>query len=703
MFQNKYAGKCEHCKVPVAAGEDFAFKSKLGAWKVVCTSAACARALGLQAETGPAKRVLLADGSLIMPYEPNNLALVRAMPGARWNPEKKHWTVSLEIANRARVLEIASQLALDVAPELKVYAKPEAQVKATGRAMSAALFPFQVSGVEFLASRKRTLLADDMGLGKTVQALMALADDARVFVICPNSLKYNWQAEIRRWRPEFAVEVLAKKQRELAVPEPKTIVILNYDIMPPMLTDLEGKDYSDCTLIIDEAQAVKNPKAERSKRITRLADACGKAWFLTGTPLMNKPQELYGLLSAGGMAREVFGGWMGFVRCFNGYRGRWGWEFGSPNPEVPERLRRVMMRRTKEEVMPDLPSKIYKEIIVNNIGDEVSIRMDEIYADWMEDCITSGDFGGLPDFTEMSSIRADLAESRIPAMFEVVEQFEDSATPLLVFSAHRAPIDALADREGWAVITGDTAPADRQAIVEKFQAGQLLGVGLTIRAGGFGLTLTHASNVLFVDLDWTPAANSQAEDRVRRIGQRASSIQIMRMVSNHPLDLHVQDLLSEKIKLFQAAIETRVKAEAPKVTASLFHEESDADAEARRQAAIEAEQQAQASERQEQASERVDGWLEREQAKQHRVESRLLTEETVRAIRMAMASMLSVCDGALTLDGQGFGKSDAACARWVDATGMKEEKHLRLAWMMLSRYHRQLANRFPILFKEEVS
>src|SRR5262245_5578154 len=129
-------------------------------------------------------------------------------------------------------------------------------------------------------------------------------------------------------------------------------------------------------------------------------------------------------------------------------------------------------------------------------------------------------------------------------MLELVEQFEDQGGPLVVFSAHREPIEALAARGGWGVITGGTEPRRRQEVVDAFQAGRLKGVGRTIQAGGTGLTLTRASTALFVDLDWTPANNLQAEDRVCRIGQRAGHVRIIRMVSDHPLDRRVLRVLA---------------------------------------------------------------------------------------------------------------------------------------------------------------
>ena len=139
-------------------------------------------------------------------------------------------------------------------------------------------------------------------------------------------------------------------------------------------------------------------------------------------------------------------------------------------------------------------------------------------------------------------------------MLEYIEEQEEQGVPLVVFSSHLAPLDELLGRPGWAVISGDTKLEKRQEIVDAFQAGHLKGIALTIRAGGVGLTLTHAWKVLFVDLDWVPGWNSQAEDRVCRIGQTSNKVEIVRMVNDHPLTLHILNILVEKTRLIENAV-----------------------------------------------------------------------------------------------------------------------------------------------------
>ena len=735
-WPNRRAGTCVACGTKVAAEAGFVFRDEKQAWKCCCNSKVCGAHLGLVIEVPAAqRRELTVDGRVIMPYDPAALPLCRAFPGALFDREAdpKCWHVSLAPADRARVLEIAEQLELKVAPELLV--EDESVEELRNALVERGLYPFQVDGVCWLHQREHALLGDDMGLGKTVQVLCAFSEKARAIVICPASLKFNWRDECVRWRPDLKPVVLSGRG-SFRHPEEGEVIITNYDILPKLptcscktkgklawidsshtwicekCTKVKGKtvhvdadpilNITGITLVADESTAVKNYKAIRSQVFKTLALSAAKVWELSGTPLLNRPFDLFGMLEAGGMAHAVFGGWKNFLRCFDGYKTRFGYEFGDPTPEAPERLRRVMLRRMKTEVLKDLPSITYKTVAVNALDKKLKADLDYAWGGWCED--TEADDSGpedLPDFKEFSELRARLAASRIPAMDEIVEQYEDSEEPLVVFSAHRAPIDHLAKREGWAVITGDTGSEQRNETVKRFQAGELKGIALTIQAGGYGITLTHASHVLFVDLDWTPAANAQAEDRVRRIGQEASSILVTRMVGDHPLDRHIHALLSRKIRLIQMAVESRVDYKAPKApksaSGSKWTEETAEEQEARKQAIHDAAVEAERDE----AKARIQRIIGQESKRGGALPGAelKLTAEAKTALVEALSFMKSVCDGAQAKDGAGFSKPDVYrtefLAEWM---GLGEDEAFRASAMILCRYYKQLHEQFPTLF-----
>lgn len=752
MIVNKYSKKCQCCGKLVKVGQGFAYNNGNG-WFTACASSACHRHLGIEVTTSVTDknvvRKLTEDGRVYMPFDREALPLLHAMPGARFNPEKLpklevYWAVSMKPADLPRVLELADQLKLEVPDVLRerVTAGTEESRAAVARAEAISvngktLFGFQTEGVNFLALHDRAFLADDMGLGKTVQSIVALPDNERVIVICPAAVKYNWRDEIQMWRPSYKVTICngreetaakalaegkATKATPFRIPEHGEIVICNYDILPMYLaptkdsgkksktrnkpimvadmTPAQEKALSETIVIGDEAHLVKNYKAARSQKVGQLTRISKRVWFLSGTPLMNRPEDLFGVLCSGNM--NVLGSWNNFLRLFNGYNnGYGGYEFGMPEPEVPERLQRVMLRRLKTEVMKDLPPKIYQDIEVdiggaltqklNTLLGKITGKKDIDYDNFDEEI----DLEELPSFTEFSAIRAMLAESRIPAMLELVESYEEAGTPLVVFSAHVKPIEELGKREGWKIITGTTDAEDRRNSVREFQEGKLKGIGLTIKAGGLGITLTRATNALFVDLDWTPALNIQSEDRLVRIGATGSHVLIMRMRSNHPLDRHIQKLLAHKIALAYKALEESIKFKPPppRLPGVAVVQETDEEMMARINAA------GQEVER-EIALDRLHGILGRESAKVKDVPEPELTPGRMAMLRDALDYMISVCDGAETRDMQGFNKPDAFIARWVGCCLREEDEvSYRVLERILVRYRRQLKGKFEEIWK----
>lgn len=480
----------------------------------------------------------------------------------------------------AKALPIVARLReagfpLDVAPEVAAllresHATSAALTSAASTRLEAAeailterglsLYPFQRTGVAWLATRTSALLADEMGLGKSIQTLVAIPEDAAVIVVAPAVAKGVWARECKKWRPELRVTVLAGRN-SFRWPERGEVVILNYDILPAQEAFAVP---ADVTLIADEAHALKSWKAQRTKRFSALSTAVraagGRCWCLTATPLLNRPPELWAVLSAAGCEREVFGSYKQFFALFGGVKDKWGGvKWSGVDGSVPARVGRASLRRMRAAVLPDLPGKTWEELPVEI--DRATLKLcdalveklskDGLTLDVIEERITRGAIG----FEEFSLVRAALATAKIPAMLSVIESYEEQEEPLLVFSAHRAPIDLLATREGWATITGSTSPEEKTAIEESFQRGELKGLGLTIQAGGVAITLTHAAHELFVDRHWTPALNTQAEDRASRIGQ-TRGVLVKSLTANHALDQMVIRACTVKSRMVRAALPT---------------------------------------------------------------------------------------------------------------------------------------------------
>lgn len=506
-------------------------------------------------------------GARYRPVTRDNVAPVDALPGILASLRDSKLGVEVDDQVRAALDDAAKEAGDLLSAGRERVEAARARLEGTGLA----LYRYQETGVEWLAPRKRALLCDEMGLGKTVQVLMALPERAAAIVICPAAVQSSWIREALRWRPDLRPEIVRNSSR-FRWARPGEILVATYGALPSVEHSAElGPPAGVAYLVADEAHAVKNAKAQRTAKFRAVAkvlieNRCS-VWLVTGTPLLNRPPELWNVLQAADLGKAAFGSWNGFCSIFRGERevafyGRkrvTSFAWGTPTEEAPERLRRVSLHRRRGQVLPDLPTKTRQDVGVNGL-DAATIAacdraLEALGIDWdAEAKVTAATKVGKAAFTELSRARAALATSKIPRLLELVEGYEENDEPLVVFSVHKAPVAALGLREGWATITGETSPEERGRIVERFQAGELRGIAGTVQAMGVGVTLTHAAHALFVDLAWTPALNQQAEDRVCRIGQDRGVI-ITRMVASHPLDERVLELLTAKQEIIEASIE----------------------------------------------------------------------------------------------------------------------------------------------------
>lgn len=421
----------------------------------------------------------------------------------------------------------------------------------------------------------------------TASTLMSLDEGQRTIVVCPKIAKHVWRRETLRWRPDLLPTVL-ETSRDFRWPRVGEVIIVNFPLLPkpedvedsfaPRLpAALYESIPSKIRLVGDEIHFVKEPNSQRTRAFRALSDAvrekAGVASLLSGTPLVNRPRELWAVLQTAGLGVEAFGDYETFRGLFAAAPnhpedelgetasspGAW----GTPDPEVAQRLARVMLRRTKEDVL-DLPPKRHEIITVDaDLSDAALTTVLDIVnggTDTIERWRSLRDLDGLP-IEELSRCRAALALAKLPAALELLDQMDvetDGKEPIVVFSAHRLPIDTIAQRPGWAAITGDTSTAQRAQIENDFQAGKLRGIAATIAAAGTALTLTRAVTCLFVDQAWAPASNMQAEDRIYRIGQ-TRSVRIIILSTEHPIDRRVNQLLVEKRKLIAATVDAVAK------------------------------------------------------------------------------------------------------------------------------------------------
>ncbi len=436
-------------------------------------------------------------------------------------------------------------------------------------------YPFQVVGIAALAARTSFLLGSEMGLGKTPQALLALPADHGGLVVCPASLKGVWIKACRRWRPDLLPRIIERFE----VPRAGELLVTNYERLPvpkkeadvksPKPTDVLLSDtprgaLKNTVLIADECHYVKSSKSARTVRFRALgrqirADG-GRTWGLTGTPMPNSPMDLLNILTAFDLLKESFGNYIRFCDIMNGQQDYWGkWTFGKPKAGAVEALQRVMLRHRRADVLPDLPVITYEDVDIDipaaarRASDQARAAMAAAGID-LERVIEGKQ--GLGASSEcVFTARRLLAEAKIPALIEIVESYIEADEPLIIGSAHRAPIEALAKIPGCRIMTGDTAPADREQLEADFQAGKFLIIAGTIKVIGVGFTLTRASHVLTVDCEWTPDYEDQFNSRACRIGQ-TRGVLAKRMIAPNTVDSDVAAVLAAKRTLISATIDS---------------------------------------------------------------------------------------------------------------------------------------------------
>jgi SWI/SNF-related matrix-associated actin-dependent regulator of chromatin subfamily A-like protein 1 len=419
------------------------------------------------------------------------------------------------------------------------------------------LKPFQRAGVSYLLERRRAFLADEQGLGKTIEALAAVeaAGTYPAVVVCPASLKLNWLRELEHWLPGRTVRALAgnggsRSGDAGAGPPEADVTVLNYDIVAARLDELCA--LQPRALVLDESHYCKNAAAKRTQAVQRLSAVVprdGLVLALTGTPVVNRPAELISQLRIIGRLEE-FGSGVRFGQRFRG-------------PDAHMRLHwhlraRCFVRRLKADVLPQLPAKT-RAVVPVELDNQAEYRLAERdLVAWLRS--QPLDLREL-DAKVAAALRAErlvrlnalkllAARGKLNAALAWIHDFCSSGERLVVFAGHREVQRAVLERFPTALhILGEDSAVARDAALQAFQApdaeqaNQL--IVCSIEVAGHGLTLTRSSNVVFLELAWTPAKHDQAEDRCHRIGQQ-DAVNAYYLLAAETVDETISELLERK-------------------------------------------------------------------------------------------------------------------------------------------------------------
>ena len=441
--------------------------------------------------------------------------------------------------------------------------------------------PYQKAGISYSLQRKDSLNGDQPGLGKTIQALgfINIIKPKTVLIVAPATLAFNWKLEAEKWLMEPYTIFIPSSSFDKIPDAERLFVITNYEKLVGRSRGGNEREteFSESlkrvwdVAIFDEAHAIKNPQSKRSQAVLGefgLMRRAHRTLFLTGTPIENYPKEIWPI--AASICPAKFGDWWDFARRYcglhkemHGTKAAWVTTGSSHLSELQQRLRATfMVRRLKHDVLKELPPKRRQLVVLGDKQIDWSEhpefkRWKEIYERQYEEALARIEaaksnaehkaavkaldaFVGVA-FQEMSDFRHKTALAKLPMCLAYIDELLNANNDsIVIFAHHKDVLAKIAEHyyDDCVVLYGDTPMADRGGIVKSFQDGEKRIFVGGLKAAGAGITLTRASTVIFVEIDWNPATLSQAEDRLCRYGQK-KMVHVLHLVLNNTLDVNM--------------------------------------------------------------------------------------------------------------------------------------------------------------------
>ena len=552
----------------------------------------------------------LEDGRIVVETEYRDRELIRQVPGVRWDKDRDAWELALSWGGCVQLRGVFGD-DLRVGPALAQWSReiraalidPCMALRAAQDgdeytvALNPELYPFQRAGVAFMSRAGRALLADEMGLGKSVQAVRAVEqlNAYPALIVCPNSMKWVWADEFRRWAPLRRVSVAAggaaarRKAIAAVAGGDADVLVINWESLrthtrvagyPSVkLTDDEKKEkelnaVAWRVVVADEAHRGKNPRAKQTRALWYLGDRAEHAFALSGTPIANSPEDAWALMRFVSPAEyPVKTQWVD----------RYGLQSWSPfgslqviglRAENKDELFRIMdprfIRRTKEAVLPQLPPKVYASRFVE-LGPKQRKAYDQMREHMLAELdggtlLASSPLARLTRLIQFASATAEIdgegnlvmadPSCKTEALAEIADELGGQKAVVFTVSVQLARMAAAKlEAEGYKVgsITGDVTGALRFDVIRRFQESDLQFCVVTLGAGGEGITLTAAQTAIFLQRSFSFVQNNQAEDRLHRIGQ-TGSVEVIDVVARDTIEPHVHDIYRRKGEMSEEVV-----------------------------------------------------------------------------------------------------------------------------------------------------
>ena len=553
------------------------------------------------------------------PFSKDSLDEIRSIEGRKWSKINTYWLIPLCLENAYKLRDwnyiLKENLKVWANKEYQRKNNPKTKIKIKG--LGGVLMPFQREGVIRTENLNgNALIADEMGLGKTVQALAWCQLHKKkkpVIIVCPASLKLNWERETLKWLKKPKIQILYGRKPNEDITG--NVIIINFEILfneqkqaiskkgelmfhrneKPKMIDIPHTGWVDYivdkdpqVLIIDEGHYIMNPAIKRSNAVIRLAKHIPYKIGLTGTPIEDSPIQIYTLVKL--INHSIFPDkWKFQHRYCDPKHNGFGWNFkGHSNiKELHDILvDKVMIRRLKKDVLPELPDKMYSyvpleldnrkeydkahEDFIQFIQDNVEIEMREIMSQFIKDeadhpieindhklkRLKEEKSAGANALTRIEILKQLSVKGKLNAIIEWIENFLESGEKLVLFFEHLFVGRALMDKyKGIAVkIDGSTSTKNRDLAVQRFQNDSKIRLFLGNAAAEVGLTLTAACNVGIIEYPWTPGKLDQRIDRLHRISQKYT-VWVHYLMGVNTIDEKIVKLLDEKRKVVAAVLD----------------------------------------------------------------------------------------------------------------------------------------------------
>lgn len=409
------------------------------------------------------------------------------------------------------------------------------------------LKPFQAVGCLYMLLNKRMILGDEMGLGKTIQALASveLSGQKPCIVICPNSLKINWKREISNCFKNQQIDILNKKSKKDA-----DFYIINYESLHNYIDLI--KEIKPKSVILDESHYVKNQKAKRSLSCQQAIRNIEYRFALTGTAILKSPVDLISQLKIINRL-DHFGCENTFIETFCGNSNtQWGKDVRKGASNITKLNRELrescFIRRVKEQVTKDLPEKSRSYIYLNSSTKEYK----KAFKNFL-------DLPQKEKIHKLEELRQIAANEKLDDVKEWINNFQETERKLVVFAYHKEIQEKLiAAYPKSAKIISGMSDNERQDNIDLFMNDENCKIIIcSLKAGSVGLTLTAASDVLFAEMDWCAANNTQAEDRCHRIGQK-NNVNIWYLIAKNTIEEQILNVVSSKLSLYEQVYNSNI-------------------------------------------------------------------------------------------------------------------------------------------------